>query len=64
MYKEANADTKFCPLVLGTAVNYLEQFEKILNNDSKKLYEDRLLLFELLKTMIQFMLRPESKQSS
>ena len=42
MYKEANADTKFCPLVLDTAANYLEQFGKILNNDSKKLYEDRL----------------------
>ena len=60
-----SADSNFCPLVLDTAVNHLEQFDKVLNNDSKKLYEDRLMLFsELLKTMIQFMLRPESKQSS
>ena len=65
LYKDANADSHFCPLVLDTAVNYLELFDKVLNNDSKKLYEDRLMLFsELLKTMIQFMLRPESKHSS
>ena len=45
LYKDANADSHFCPLVLDTAVNYLEQFDKVLNNDSKKLYEDRLMLF-------------------
>lgn len=45
LYKDANADTKFCPLVLDTAVNYLEQFDKVLDNDSKKLYADRFILF-------------------
>ena len=45
LYKDANADTKFCPLATDTIVNYLEQFEKELDEGSKKLYDDRLLLF-------------------
>ena len=44
LYKDANADTKFCPLALDTVINYLDQFEKQLDDHSKKLYHDKLLL--------------------
>ena len=44
LYKDANADTKFCPLVLDTVINYLDQFdEKQLDDHSKKLNHDKLL---------------------
>lgn len=45
LYKDVNADTKFCSLATDTIINYLDQFEKALDEDSKKLYNDRLLLF-------------------
>ena len=50
LYKDANADTKFCPLVLDTITNYLDQFEKELDDHIKRLYNDRLLLFFRIAT--------------
>ena len=50
LYKDANADTKFCPLALDTITNYLDQFDKVLDDHSKKLYNDRLLLFFRIAT--------------